>query len=256
VVVIDLRKGTVPPVLCECDVIIHLAGAPIAHRWTKSYKQLILNSRIQTAQAMWDFLSKSKKRPKIFISASATGFYGDRGDELLDESGAAGNDFLSSVCVEWEKAANAFAALGMRVVSVRTAAVLGPHGGILTKMIPLFRKGLGGKLGTGAQWFPWIHRDDLVNVYAQAVVDSRFVGPVNAVAPGLVRNIEFTKALGDVLRKPTIFPVPAFALRLCLGEFAEALLNSQRVIPKKLERFEFDFLYPEIQEALRQIFLA
>lgn len=249
----NLLEEEVPPIFAECEAIIHLAGAPIFHRWTKSYKQLILDSRIKTAQKICLFLSQQTKRPKVFISASATGFYGNRGDNLLTETAKPGSDFLSSVCIEWEKAAEKFSSLGMRVVSVRTSTVLGSDGGALAKMIPLFRWGLGGKLGNGKQWFPWIHIDDLTRIYAEALQNPQMTGAINAVAPGKIRNVEFTKTLGNILKRPTFLPVPSFALRLCLGAFANALLSSQRVMPEKLQQMKFPFLYPKIEKALLQI---
>ncbi len=250
----NLMEGEVPSIFGECDAIVHLAGAPIFHRWTESYKRLILDSRVKTAKAIYQFLSQSKQRPKVFVSASASGFYGDRGDTLLDESAAEGRDFLASVCTEWEKAAENFSSLGMRAVEVRTATVLGPGGGALAKMIPLFRLGLGGKLGTGKQWFPWIHLEDLSQIYVQAITNPRLSGPINAVAPETLRNRDFTQALGHALKRPAILPAPAFALRLVFGELAEALLTSQKVIPKKLEQLGFHFSYPTMKKALSQIF--
>jgi len=249
----NLLEGEIPSIFAECEAIIHLAGAPIFHRWTKSYKQLILDSRVKTAQKIYQFLSEQTQRPKIFISASATGFYGNRDSNLLTETTKPGSDFLSSVCVEWEKAAEKFSSLGMRVVSVRTSTVLGSEGGALAKMIPLFRLGLGGKLGSGKQWFPWIHIDDLTRIYAEALQNSRIAGAINAVAPGKIRNEEFTKTLGSVLKRPTFLSVPRFALRLCLGPFANALLSSQRVIPEKLQRLGFSFTYPKMENALAHI---
>ncbi|MGB7978014.1 MAG: TIGR01777 family oxidoreductase [Chlamydiales bacterium] len=246
----NLAEGEVPPVFADCDAIIHLAGANIFHRWTNNYKQLILDSRLTTAHAIYHFLLTQKKRPKSFISASAVGFYGDRGDEILDEQSSYGTDFLASTCVACEKAREMFSSLGMRAVSIRTATVLSPDGGALSKMLPLFRWGLGGKLGHGTQWFPWIHIDDLVNIYMQAACDLRIIGPINAAAPELIRNIEFTKTVGSILKRPTILSIPSFVLRLGLGEFATVLLSSQRVLPRALERLGFSFTYPTLQKAL------
>lgn len=246
----NLIKGDVPSVFADCDVIIHLAGANIFHRWTKSYKQLILDSRVKSASAIYNFLSDQRKRPKSFISASAIGFYGDRGEEILDETSLPGTDFLASICIEWEKIREQFSSLGMRTVSIRTATVLSREGGALSKMLPIFRWGLGGKLGKGTQWFPWIHIDDLVNIYLQAVCDLRFTGSINAVSPGLIRNIELTQAIGSILKKPTLLSVPSCVLRLSFGEFATTLLSSQRVLPLVLENLEFSFVYPTIQKAL------
>lgn len=243
----------VPAVFGDCDGIIHLAGANIFHRWTKEYKQLLFDSRVKTARTIYDFLSKQKKRPRCFISASAVGFYGDRGEEVLDEKNPPGNDFLSSLCVEWEKSAALFSSLGMRTVSLRTATVLSRQGGALSKMVPLFRWGLGGKMGKGSQWFPWIHIDDLVSIYAQAVVDERMMGPINAVSPGIVRNEEFAKTLGAVLKRPALFSIPRWLLRAVLGEFSTVLTASEQVIPRYLEELGVPFAAPNLRSALLSI---
>lgn len=195
-------------------------------------------------------MSKKQKRPEVFISASAVGFYGDRGDAILTESSASGTDFLASIAVAWEKATEKFSLLGMRTVSLRMGTVLGLDGGILLKMLPIFKKGFGGKLGKGTQWFPWIHVNDLVNIYAQAVNDPRYSGSINAVAPELIRNVDFTKTLGMILKKPTFCSVPSFILKLTFGEFATALLSSQKVLPQSLENLSFHFEYPTLLKAL------
>ncbi len=247
-----LIDGEIPSVFSDCDAIIHLAGANIFHRWTKSYKQLILDTRVKTAQAIYNYLSKQTKRAKIFISASAIGFYGNRGDEILDETSSPGTGFLSHTCVEWEMAREKFSSLDMRTVSIRTGTVISRDGGFLSKIVPLFRLRLGGNFGNGKQWFPWIHIDDLVNIYIQAVLDPRFSGPINAVAPKPIRNTEFTKALKEILKKPAFLSVPSFALKLSLGELASVILFSQRVVPRRLENLGFSYHYPTIEKALRE----
>ena len=248
VIPVSVRGGDVPPSIADCDAIIHLAGAPIFHRWSKSYKEIICDSRIKTAQAIYNFLATSEKKPSVFISASAVGFYPDGGESPLDEASPPGDSFLSSVCQKWEKITASFSSLGMRTVSVRTSLVLDLEGGALAKMVPLFKWGLGGNLGSGSQWMPWIHRDDLIQVYLLALVDPAVVGPINGVSPGSIRNSSFTRALGKFVKRPTFFSIPAFVLRLILGEFAEVLLVSQKVIPQKLERLKFTFAYPSIEK--------
>jgi uncharacterized protein (TIGR01777 family) len=247
----DLSEKEIPSLVADCEGIIHLAGANVFHRWTKSYKKTLLDSRVNTALAIYHFLSQKKVKPRFFISASAVGFYGDRGDNLLDESASHGKDFLASVCVEWERAREKFASLGMRTISIRTGTVISAKGGALAKMLPPFRWGLGGKLGSGLQWFSWIHMEDLLRVYIQAISDERMIGPINAVAPGLIRNRELTQALGSILKKPTIFPIPSFLLRAIFGECASLLTASQRVVPHVLHDLGFQFAFPTIQEALR-----
>jgi len=248
----SLRPGEIPPVFADCDAIIHLAGANIFHRWTPHYKQLILDSRIKTARAIYEFIAKQPKKPRVFISASAVGYYGDRAEELLDETSSAGTGFLASTCIEWEKAREKFSSLGIRSVSIRTGVVLGENGGALAQMLPLFRLGLGGKLGNGRQWFPWIHRDDLINIYSLALHDTSLSGPINAVAPQLIRNVEFTKALGRTLKRVTFLAVPSFILRAIFGEMATLFLSSQKVKPTVLEQLNFVFKYPNIQTALKK----
>ncbi len=246
----NLMEGDIPPVMSDCDAIIHLAGAPIFHRWTTKQKQSIRDSRVKTTEAMYHFLSKQKIRPKTFLCASAVGFYGDRGDESLDETSAHGAGFLASVCFQWEAAAQQIASLGIRTVSVRTATVLSQEGGALSTMLPLFRWGLGGKLGKGTQWFPWIHREDLVSIYMHALWDTRIRGPINASAPELIRNCAFTKTLGSLVQRPTVCSVPAWLLTLCLGELGTVLLASQKVIPRLLTHLQFSFTYPTLHKAL------
>lgn len=248
----NLLEGEIPLVFAECDGIIHLAGANIFHHWTKKYKQLLKDSRIKTAQAIYYFLAKQPTKPKFFISASAIGFYGNRGDEILDEKSSPGSDFLASLCLEWEQAHALLASLGMRTASIRTGIVLSAKGGALSKMLPLFRWGLGGKLGSGSQWFSWIHIEDLINVYLQAISDPKMTGPINAVAPQPIRNSTFTQELGSILKKPTPLPIPAWILRMILGEFGTTLTAGQRVVPHFLENLGFHFSYPTIQDALRQ----
>lgn len=246
----DLMHDSVPDVFAHADAIIHLAGVSIFKRWTPSYKELIIDSRVKTADVIYDYLSRVNTRPAVFVSASAVGYYGDRGEEQLGEEAVPGDDFLADVCEKWEAAARKFDSLGMRTVSIRTAIVLGPGGGMMSQVVPLFRYGLGGKMGKGTQWFSWIHIDDLVAVYTKAITSEVLKGPVNASAPGALQNKAFARALGRALHRPAFIPAPAFALRLVLGEFASAVLSSARVVPQKLQSQNFMFQYPDIDSAL------
>jgi uncharacterized protein (TIGR01777 family) len=243
-----------PEVFAEADGIIHLSGANIFARWTSEYKKTILESRTRSIENILSVVARSSHKPEVFVCASAVGYYGDRGDEELKENALPGDDFLASVCVAWEAAAAKAESLGMRRVSVRTAIVLGPNGGTLSQLIPLYNFGLGGPMGSGKQWFSWISIDDLVSVYIAAIENKNLTGPVNAVAPGIVRNRDFAKAMGRALHRLAFLPTPAWALRLVLGEFAVAVLSSQKAIPEKLLASGFRFAYPDIDSALTYIF--
>ncbi len=241
--------------LREVDTVYHLAGEPVAGgRWTRARKARIRDSRVLGTRTLVEGLARlSSRKAKVFVCASAVGFYGDRGEEELDETSGPGHDFLAEVCREWEAEAAKAAALGMRVVSVRTGIVLGPGGGALAKMLPPFRAGAGGRLGSGTQWMPWIHRDDLVGLLLHAGSKADVSGPMNGVSPAPVRNADFTRALGKVLGRPTFFAVPGFALRLAMGEFAEILLGSQRVFPRVAERTGYRFRHTDLEAALRDV---
>ncbi|MAZ40966.1 TIGR01777 family protein [bacterium] len=247
---VDLMKEEVPERVLECDAIVHLAGVNIFGRWTKDYKELIVESRVKTAEALYEKCKEGDTRPSIFISASAIGYYGAQGETELTESLPPGGDFLATVCIAWERAREQFNDLGMRTVSVRTGIVLGPGGGMLKKLVPVFKWFLGGKLGNGEQWFSWIHIDDLIEVYKKALIDDSLEGPINAVSPEPVRNKVFTKALGKALKRPTLFFVPGFALKLVMGELGSVILGSQKVTPKKLKEAQFAYKYPSIDKAL------
>ena len=237
------------------DAVVHLAGANIsAHRWTPAYKQTILNSRTRPTGALALALARLRRPPKVMISASATGFYGSRGDEVLTEESSAGRGFLADVCQAWESAAAPATAAGIRVAHLRFGVVFTPFGGALKQMLPIFRAGLGGKLGSGQAWLSWITLDDLLAAVLHVVEHEELAGPVNVVAPHPVRNTEFTKALGAALHRPTLFPVPAFALRLVFGQVAdEALLGSCRAEPAKLTASGFQFRDGEIGPALGRL---
>ena len=235
------------------DAAVHLAGEPVAEgRWDEAKKRRIMESRAQGTRLLAETLAGLREKPRVLVSASAVGFYGDRGDEVLREESASGADFLSEVCREWEKGTLAASRAGLRVVHLRIGFVLSGEGGGLPKMLTPFKLGVGGKVGTGRQYISWITLEDLVRVIRRALEDESLRGPVNAVAPGAVRNEEFTKALGRVLGRPTLLPVPAFALRLAFGEVADAtMLTSTRVEPARLAEAGFRFEHPEIEGALR-----
>jgi len=238
--------------LREADAIIHLAGEPVAQRWTAAAKQRILDSRVVGTRNLVEALAALPRRPEALICASAIGYYGSRGDEILTESSAPGSGFLPEVCVAWEREAQAAEAFGMRVVRVRTGIVLDSNGGALVRMLPPFRMGLGGRLGSGRQWMSWIHLEDLAALF-QFAVESQVRGPLNAVAPNAVTNSEFTRELARALRRPAVFPVPGFALRLLFGEMADVLLASQRVAPAAAEAAGFHFRFPQLAPALASL---
>ncbi len=244
-----------PKALAEADAVINLAGENLAAgRWTTARREAIVRSRTDTTRTLVATIGRSAHRPAVFINASATGIYGDRGDEVLTESSAAGTGFLADVCRAWEDPLATAAQLGIRTIALRTGVVLTPTGGALAKMLPAFRCGVGGRLGGGRQWMSWITLDDLVGAIGHVLTHPACAGPINAVAPQPVTNADFTTALGRVLRRPTVFPVPAFALRLLFGQMAdEALLSSTRAVPKVLLDTGFEFRQGEIEPALRQV---
>lgn len=250
----DARAGDpLPPAARGCDAVISLAGENVAQRWTPGVRQLIRDSRIAGTRSLVEALAHSPPPwPRIFVSASATGFYGDCGDAQLSESSAAGSGFLADVCRDWEIAADAAGGLGMRVVKLRIGVVLDPRGGALAKMLPAFRLALGGPLGAGLQWMPWIHHQDLIGLLL-TTLEKDLAGVYNACAPQPVRNQDFTRALGAALRRPAHLRVPAFALRAIFGEMAWILLASQRVLPAATLAAGFQFQHPEIGAALRHL---
>ena len=239
-----------PPV--ESDVVIHLAGEPVAQRWTPAARQRIRESRVAGTRNLVDALGRLPRRPEALICASAIGYYGSRGDEILTESSAPGGGFLPEVCVAWEREAQAAESFGIRVVRVRTGLVLAAGGGALQRMLPPFRMGVGGRLGSGRQWMSWIHLEDLTAMF-QFAVESQVRGPLNGVAPQPATNSEFTRELARMLRRPAVFPVPEFALRLLFGEMADVLLASQRVVPAAAQAADFRFRYPQLPPALANL---
>lgn len=241
-----------PEPLEGCAAAIHLSGASVAgHRWTEAYKRELFSSRVDSTRALAGLLAGLRTPPRTLIVASAIGIYGDRGDELLDESSAPGKGFLADVCRQWEEAARPAEEAGIRVVQARFGVVLGNGTGALGKVLPLFRLGLGGRLGSGRQWMSWVSLDDAISAILFALDSSELAGPVNVTAPNPVTNAEFTKALARHLHQPAILPAPSFALRIALGEMAdEALLASARVEPRALLTAGFRFVHPTLPEAL------
>jgi uncharacterized protein len=248
----DANGGTVPVEAFDgSDAIIHLAGEPVAQRWNSDVKARIFDSRVRGTKALVDALATMQERPRTLVCASAIGFYGDRGDQLLDEASPAGKGFLPEVCIEWERQARAAGSLGLRVVMLRIGIVLGREGGALKQMLPPFKMGIGGPIASGRQWMSWVHVDDLVEMMVFALTRTDVMGPVNATAPNPVRNAEFSKALGQALGRPALIHTPIFALKLILGEAASVVVASERVVPKVMERAGFTFRYPEVGDALR-----
>ena len=237
------------------DAVYHLAGESIASgRWTDEKKKKIRESRTRGTKLLSDALANLAQPPKTLISASAIGYYGDRGDELLTETSPPGKDFLADVCVEWEQATDHAKEKGVRVVNTRFGIILDKEGGALAKMLPPFRMGIGGRIGDGKQWMSWIALDDVIGALQFALTNDGLSGPVNFVAPNPVTNAEFTKGLGRALSRPTFFPIPAFGVRLAFGEMADALLlSSQRVAPERLKANGYQFQHSTLESALRHV---
>lgn len=246
---IDLEK------LEDYDVVIHLAGANIAQkRWSESYKEEILKTRVEGTQFLVESLLKLKQPPKVFFCASAVGFYGNRpSPELVDESTLPGKGFLADVCQKWERTAAVAQQKGIRVVSMRLGAVLTPRGGVLAKLLPVFKLGLGGKLGKGNQIFSWIAVDEIPLIISYLLQKESLSGPINFVSPQIISNVELTKVLGKVLKRPTIFSVPAFGVKLLFGEMGqELLLSGAPVVPKKLSESGYTFQYTDLETTLKK----
>jgi uncharacterized protein (TIGR01777 family) len=239
------------------DVVIHLAGESIVGRWTGAKKRRILDSRRQGTAHLAEAVAKAAHRPRVFISASAVGYFGDRGEEILREESASGSGFLAEVCRQWEAAVQPVAAAGIRAVQMRLGVVMSSEGGALQKMLLPFRLGLGGRLGDGRQWWSWVSADDVAGAVQHVMDHEELQGPVNTVSPNPVTNVEFTKSLAAVLKRPAIFPMPEFAVRLVFGEMGEELfLASERVAPAKLTASGYQFKRPELREALEAILKA
>jgi uncharacterized protein len=236
----------------NCDAVIHLAGEPVAQRWTRAARQRIRESRVEGTRAVVNALRADP--PAVLVSASAVGYYGSRGDEELTESSAPGDDFLAHIAIDWEREARAAEEFGVRVVAPRISVVLGRDGGAIPKMLVPFKLGVGGRIGSGRQWMPWIHIHDMVSLILFALENEPLSGPVNAAAPTPATNSEFTWALARALHRPALFPVPRLALRLLYGRMATMLYSSERVIPEAATHAGFEFRYPEIGQALESLF--
>jgi uncharacterized protein (TIGR01777 family) len=237
------------------DAVVNLAGASIADgRWTTQRKELLCSSRIETTRALVGALAKMNARPSVLVSASAIGYYGDRGDETLTEESKPGGDFLAGLAQEWEAEALKAEALGIRVVLARFGIILAREGGALPKMMLPFKIGVGGKLGSGQQWMSWVTLEDVAGILRFAIENAPVRGAINIVSPQPLQNAEFTKALAKAMRRPALFPAPAFALRLALGEMAGALLlSSQRVLPRAIEKLGYRFLHSDLFAALKSL---
>ena len=243
-----------PEAVSGFDAVIHLAGESVVCRWTAAKKKAIRESRVLGTRNLARALLRAEKKPKVLVCASAIGFYGNRGEESLTEESTSGNGFLAEVCREWEAEGRAATGAGIRTVNIRIGLVLSAHRGALGKMLPAFKAGLGGRLGSGMQWWSWIHVDDIVGAVHHAIKRDDLRGPVNLVGPQPVRNAEFAKTLGAALGRPTFLPAPAFAMRLALGEAAEELmLASQKVTPEKLLKSGYQFRFGELKKALEEL---
>jgi uncharacterized protein len=251
---ISLREG--PPsaaALAGHDAVVHLAGEPIAQRWTKAARERIRRSRVEGTRALVQALAAADPRPRVLACASGVGYYGAHADERLDEDTPPGGDFLAQICVELEREALAAAGDGVRVVVVRTGPVLDAHGGALSKMLPPFRAGLGGPVAGGRQYLSWIHLDDVVGIYLAAIDGDAWIGPVNATAPEPATNAEFSKALGRALHRPAVLPVPGAAVRVLFGEMAQVVLEGQRAVPRRALALGYRFRHPDLDEALADV---
>jgi uncharacterized protein len=236
------------------DAVVHLAGEPVAARWTPVRKALIRESRVAGTRLLAQRLAELERPPRVLVSISAIGFYGDRGDEVLDEASPPGVGFLPAVCHAWEEAAAPAAARGIRVVHPRLGLVLTTRGGALARLLPPFRLGLGGPLGDGRAWWSWVTLEDVIAILERTLVDEGLAGPINVVAPGAVTNRAFARALGRALGRPALLPLPALALRALFGEMADgALLASAHVMPLRLTSAGHTFRFPEIEDALRRL---
>jgi len=252
---IDSGSAALTAAVSAADGVVNLAGEPlVGRRWTAARRRALEDSRVRLTADLVRAIDAAATKPRVLVSANAVGWYGDRGDERLTEASAPGDDYLAQLCRRWEDAAGAARRSGVRVVVSRTAVVLGTGGGALAPMLLPFRLGLGGPIGSGRQYFPWIHLDDFTAMVAVALSDDRYEGPINAVAPQETTSREFTAALGRALHRPAVLPAPAFALRAIFGEAATVLLASQRAVPRALLDRGFRFAFPDLDRALLSIF--
>ncbi|MGC4089412.1 MAG: TIGR01777 family oxidoreductase [Polyangiaceae bacterium] len=250
------RAGEWQRELSGHDAVVHLAGASaVGRRYTEQVRREILESRVEPTRRLVEGIGAlpAEQRPRVLVCASGVGFYGARGDEEVDEWAEAGHDFLAEVCVAWEAAARAAEAHGVRVVNARIGFVLGRGGGALAKLVPIFKAFAGGKLGSGRQWMPWIHLDDVVGALLLALSEASLSGPMNVAGPSPATNAEFSKALGRALKRPALFPVPAFGLRALFGDGAEPLLTGQRAVPRALLTQRYRFRFSELDAALADL---
>jgi uncharacterized protein (TIGR01777 family) len=252
----DAGKGPPPASALEgIDAIVHLAGEPVAVRWSEERKAAIRDSRVAGTRRLVEAIAArpASSRPRVLISSSAVGIYGDRGDETLDETSSLADDFLAQVCRDWEAEALKARDLGLRVVLLRTGVVLDPAGGALGKMVTPFKLCLGGRLSHGRQWMPWIHVDDELGLILHALANDKVEGPINATAPNPATNRDFTRALARALGRPAIFPVPGFILKILFGAMSSVVLGSERVLPRAAEKTGYRFAHPELDEALASL---
>ena len=250
----DPSRPLSPDSVSGFDAVIHLAGESIVGRWTEAKKRRILDSRTQGTSHLAEAVAKAPQPPRVFISASAVGFYGNRGDEILREDSPSGEGFAAEICRQWEAAAQPAARAGIRTAQLRIGVVMSADGGALPKMLPAFRLGLGGRLGDGRQWWTWVSVRDVVGAIHHVLENESLSGPVNTVSPNPVTNAQFTSTLASVLKRPAIFPMPAFAVRLVFGEMGEELfLGSQRVEPAKLTATGYQFQHPDLRNTLKEI---
>ncbi len=251
----DIHRGHIDFAGFEPDSVIHLVGENIASgRWTEKRKARILNSRVDGTRLLVNHLVAMQTRPLVLLSGSAIGFYGLRNAELLDEDSPAGKGFVTDICIPWEKETQPAKSAGIRVINMRTGVVMSDKGGALSKMLPAFKLGLGGKIGDGKQYMSWVDIEDMVRMMEFCMLTDKLEGPVNMTAPNPVTNTEFSKALGKALRRPVLFPMPALAAKIMFGEMAEELLlGGARVIPKKLVNAGYSFRYPRIDDSLARL---
>jgi uncharacterized protein (TIGR01777 family) len=242
--------GAPAEALAGRDAVVHLAGEDVGQRWTDAVKTEILASREKGTRNLITGIFAAEPRPPVLVGASASGYYGPRGDELVDETSPPGRDWLSDVCVRWEQQTDA-AMLGARVVKIRTGIVLDADGGALAKMLPPFKAGVGGPIGSGRQYMPWIHRDDLVGLYLAAIDSRDFSGAINGSAPTPVTNKEFAKALGKAVHRPAVAPVPGFVIKGMYGAMSQIVLTGVRMVPGRAAELGYEFQHPDLDEALR-----
>ena len=246
------QSGDWQTAISGCDAVVNLAGEPISERWTPQYKQAILTSRQLTTQKIVEAINQAEVKPQVLISGSAVGYYGTSETETFDETSSPGNDFLAEVCQKWEAEAEKVKEAGVRLVIIRIGIVMA-NGGALGKMIGPFKMFAGGPIGSGRQWFSWIHRDDLVNLIIEAIKRPDLQGTFNATAPNPVRMSQFCQTLGEVMNRPSWLPVPDFVLELLLGDGAKVVLEGQKVLPKQTQAIGFQYQYPQLKPAIEEI---